>query len=130
MLINATIAAFHIYQGYAACLPSSSLTMVSSWRSQAGDWKHKEIPSGLSQSIKADCFQHAKCDKNFPQMYRLLGQHPLRPSTFTAKNYPSSGRDTFYDYVVMIKKEADFMKKWQDIGEEQETPKDNIASNQ
>ena len=104
--------------------------MVSSQRSQAGDWKREEIPSGLSQSVKVDCFQHAKHDKNFPQMYQLLGQHPLRPSMFTAKNYPSSGRDTFYDYVVMIKKEADFMKKWQDIGEEQETPKDDIASNQ
>ena len=130
MLINTTIAAFHIYQGYAARLPSSSLTMVSSRRLQAGDWKCKEIPSGLSRSVKADCFQHAKRDENFPQMYRLLGQHPLHPSMFTAKNYPSSGRDTFYDYIVMIKKEANFIKKWQDIGEEQETPKDDITSNQ
>lgn len=102
---------------------------MASSRSQAGDWRSVHIPSGQDTFAAADLFQHSKRDSGFPLMYRLHGQHPLRPSTFTAGNYPRVGRDRFYDYVVMIRKEADFMKQWQEIGDEQDTPNDNIASN-
>ena len=106
------------------------LGMAPSRRSQTGSWTSAEIPSGQDVSTVASLFQHDKRDADFPLMYRLNDQHPLRPSGFTASNYPTAHRDRFYDYVVTMKKEDDFMKRWQELGEKQETPNDHITSNQ
>jgi hypothetical protein len=67
--------------------------------------------------------------KEFPKIYRLYGQHPLRPSQFTRDRYPLCAQSGFKDYVVAIHKEFSFMKDWQALGEETATPSNDVASN-
>lgn len=102
--------------------------MPSHHSSHSGRWELQKLPSGEGGPVDARRFIHPERDPNFPAMYRLQNPHPLRPATFVPENC-NSARPEFYDYVMTVRKEASFMKKWQEMGEQQETPRDDIAAN-
>ena len=96
--------------------------------SRIGSWTEEQVCDG--PTIDGDRFVHPKRPAAFPPMYRLNEPHPLRPKGFTAKNYPRSKRDAFHDYVFLIKKEHGFMTGWQHAGQAQDTPCDDVETNQ
>ena len=55
-------------------------------------------------------FTHPAREASFPDLYQLIGHHPLRPAEFTSAHFPQCTRGHFRDYVVTIRKDTDFMK--------------------
>jgi len=96
--------------------------------SRTGGWIEELDHDG--PAIVGVRFVHHKRPKTFPIMYHLNHPHPLRPESFTAENYPGSGRRQFHDYVFVIKTERGFMKAWQQAGAAQDTPCDDVETNQ
>lgn len=66
-------------------------------------------------------------EEGFPNVYRLLDPHPLRPKEFTRAKYPRGTDRPFYDYVLPIRKTSDFMELWQRVGAETATPTDDAS---
>ena len=91
-------------------------------------WKQALLETDHGQQ-QAQLFAHPNRDPGFPNIYRLPGPHPLRPLGFTANNYSRCGRSQFVDYVVTIRKDFRFMKNWDAIGKETETPTSDVSSN-
>jgi hypothetical protein len=73
---------------------------------------------------EAHLFVHPKRDPGFPAVYRLSAPHPLRPAKFTRANFPNCTRKSFNDYIFTIRKTAEFMKSWMELGSRIETPSD------
>ena len=94
----------------------------------SGAWTDERAPG--DPAVDGARFVHHMRPKGFPLLYRLRKPHPLRPAGFTAENYPGCEGRKFEDYVMIIRKELNFMRGWQEVGASLDTPCDDVARNQ
>jgi hypothetical protein len=74
-------------------------------------------------------FTHPAREASFPDLYQLIGHHPLRPPEFTSDHFLQCPRESFRDYIVTIRKDKDFMKAWQETGENAPKPTADVDLN-
>lgn len=89
-------------------------------------WQPSTLPTN-DGSQPALLFQHPLRDAGFPNFYLLPETHPLRPPNFLPS--PTSNRTSFKDYVVTIRKDLEFMERWQETGANTSTPSGDISLN-
>jgi hypothetical protein len=105
-------------------------TAADTTQSSAPLWVRDKLKTN-GKAQKTFRFSHPKRNEKFPILHCLKKPHPLRPTNFTAANYPHSGRERFIDYVLPIYKNKEFMTAWRAVGEGTATPPaDEITSNE
>ena len=81
--------------------------------------------SGTEETLR---YAHDNREPGFPPIHLLTAPHPLRPEGFTKEN-PRYSETHFRDFVVPIRKNVEFMKHWQGVGENTDTPSNNSSVN-
>ncbi len=88
------------------------------------NWEEKSLETDNGGTQMAFLFVHVKRETDFPELYLLVGQHPLRPPHLTP---PTS--QPFKDYVLTVRKTSEFMESWHEVGSSTATPTDDVTSN-